>query len=103
DGNGEDTICSSEGRKKRGFVRDGSVWRSSVHYQGQLYGRRKNCSVHSYKKEEALNGSSAVSSARTAVTFSSARTTKRFPSNRKTGGNLASPVCNGSAEAAAQN
>ena len=56
-GTGQDAICSGKGRKKRGFVRGGSAWQSSVPYQGHLYGRRKNCSVHSYKKEEALNRS----------------------------------------------
>jgi hypothetical protein len=29
-----------KGAKKRGFVRDGSVWQSYVHRQGQLYHRR---------------------------------------------------------------
>jgi hypothetical protein len=81
-GTGKMRFAPVKGAKKRGFVRDGSVWRSSVHYRGQLYGRRKNCSVHSYKKEEALNGSTAASSSRNAVSFSSARITKRFPPHK---------------------
>src|SRR5205823_636910 len=81
-GTGKIRFAPVKGAKKEVLLEMGSVWRSSVLYQGQLYGRRKNCSVHSYKKEEALNGSTAASSSTNALSFSSARTTKRFPSSR---------------------
>ena len=51
-GTGKIRFAPVKGDKKRGFVRDGSVWRCSVQYQGQLYGRQKNCSVHSYKRKK---------------------------------------------------
>jgi hypothetical protein len=81
-GTGKMRFAPVKGAKKEVLLETDPFWRSSIHYQGQLYGRRKNCSVHSYKKEEALNGSTADLSSRDAVSFSSARTTKRFPSSR---------------------
>ena len=74
-GTGKIRFAPVKGAKKEVLLEMDPFWRSSVLYQGQLYGRRKNCSVHSYKKEEALNGSTAASSSTNALSFSSARTT----------------------------